>query len=213
MKDERFGAVDVNRFRGYAADIHTSAMHALSLINDLLDITKIIAGKPDLEFADVQIDGVIIDALNGMRAQAQKKQIILQSSIEDGLPALYADKRSLKQILLNLVSNAVKFTQAGGQVSVSARPSASNGVILSVSDTGIGMHADDIGTALEPFAQIKTAKNVNSGDMSQTEKGTGLGLPLTKALVKAHHASFDIVSTPGHGTTIEIHFPAERLAR
>ncbi|MCP4934123.1 MAG: HAMP domain-containing histidine kinase [bacterium] len=213
MKDERFGTVDVNRFRGYAADIHASAVHALSLINDLLDITKIMAGKPDLEFADVEIDGVIIDALNGMRVQAQKKQIILQFSIEDGLPALYADKRSLKQILLNLISNAVKFTQAGGQVSVSARPSASHGVILSVTDTGIGMQADEIGTALEPFAQIKTAQNSNFGDMSQTEKGSGLGLPLTKALVKAHHASFNIVSTPGRGTTIEIHFPAERLAR
>ncbi len=211
MKDERFGAVDANRFRGYAADIHASAIHALSLINDLLYITKIIAGKPDLDFAEVKIDGVIIDALNGMRTQARKKQITLQSSIEDGLPALFADKRSLKQILLNLVSNAVKFTEPGGQVSVSARPSASEGVILSVTDTGIGMHADDIGTALEPFAQIKSAQNSNQDDMSGTQKGTGLGLPLTKALVKAHHASFDIVSTPGHGTSIDIHFPADRL--
>ena len=85
MKDERFGAVDATRFRGYAADIHASAMHALSLINDLLDITKIMAGKPDLDFEPVEIDTAIIEALNGMRAQASKKQISLQSSIEDGL--------------------------------------------------------------------------------------------------------------------------------
>ena len=96
-------------------------------------------------------------------------------------------------------------------MSVSARPSSSHGVIICVADTGIGMREDEVETALEPFAQIKAAQPADKGDAANYEKGTGLGLPLTKALVKAHHASFDIVSTPGHGTSIEIHFPTDRL--
>lgn len=212
MKDERFGAVDADRFRDYAGDIHASAMHALSLINDLLDITKIMAGKSDLDFESIKINDVIHDAMSTMRTQATRRKISLHTSLQEGLPALYADPRSLKQILLNLVSNAIKFTSAGGEVIVSTHLEADGGVRLVIKDTGIGMHKDQISTALEPFSQLDRVPDEMSGSFPALEKGTGLGLPLTKALVKAHHANFSIDSAPGQGTSIEITFPPEQLA-
>lgn len=213
MKDERFGAFDGKKFRGYAADIHTSAMHALSLINDLLDITKIMAGKPDLDFETVKVDDVILDAMAAMRAQADRKKITLQTRLEEGLSSLYADRRSLKQILLNLISNAIKFTSPGGRVSVFSSAGERGGVLLTVIDTGIGMRKDQISTALEPYGQLDTARNRREKGLPEPEKGSGLGLPLAKALVKAHNATFVIDSTPGQGTKVEIYFPASQLIR
>jgi signal transduction histidine kinase len=213
MKDERFGAVDINKFRDYAGDIHVSAMHALSLINDLLDITKIIAGKPDLDLESVKVDEVITDAINTMSTQAERKRITLQAFLEKGVPSLYADRRSIKQIFLNLISNAIKFTAVGGRVSVSSSQERGGGVLLTVVDTGIGMRKDQIDIALEPFAQLKSVEHCEGTGLLNREKGTGLGLPLTKALVKAHQASFKLDSSPGQGTRIEIHFPPDRLIR
>ena len=118
MKDERFGAVDANKFREYAGDIHASAMHALSLINDLLDITKIIAGKSDLDFESVDINSLVKQIVSAMRMQAKDRKISLEIDLQAGLPALLADPRSLNQIFLNLLSNAIKFTPKGGGVQV-----------------------------------------------------------------------------------------------
>ena len=212
MKDARFGPVDGERFRDYAGDIHASAMHALSLINDLLDITKIIAGKPDLHFEPVNLNEVIEDAVSTMRTQAIRRKVQLKISGQEGLPALYADRRAVKQILLNLVSNAIKFTPEQGEVFVSSRLSNKGGVQLTIEDTGIGMHKDQISTALEPFAQLDSPGTQTSDNSQTFEKGTGLGLPLTKALVKAHNASFSIDSKLERGTRIEILFPPEQLA-
>ena len=223
MKDERFGVVDDEKFRGYAKDIHTSAMHALSLINDLLDITKIIAGKPELDFEAVDLNEIIADSLSCMRTQAKRRQITLKSLPGKKLPALYADRRSLKQILLNLLSNGIKFTPPGGQVRISSQRQTDGGILLKIVDTGIGMRRDQIGTAMEPFGQIdeqpdeRREKNGQRqtgkrNGLPDHEKGTGLGLPLTRALVNAHQASFEIDSVPGKGTSVEIRFPPEQMA-
>jgi len=213
MKDERFGAVDANKFRDYASDIHSSAMHALSLINDLLDITKIIAGKSDLEFEKVSINKLIRQIVSAMRIQASDRDIRLETSLQAGLPALLADPRSLNQIFLNLLSNAIKFTEKGGQVLVSSQFLEETGILLSVIDTGIGMTAEQLVKALEPFEQIEPVPPAKGHELPSTQKGTGLGLPLTKALVKSNQASFSIQSTSGVGTRIEIYFPPERLIR
>ena len=213
MKDERFGIFDEKKFRGYAADIHASAMHALSLINDLLDITKIMAGKPDLDFERVALEAVITQAVKSMRPQAERKKITLEVSIDKKLPDLRADRRAMKQILLNILSNAIKFTSPGGRVTIFARSTKRDGVILKITDTGIGMRKDQISTALQPFSQLDTARNRQYAEQDGPEKGTGLGLPVTKALVEAHQARFVIDSTPGQGTSIEIIFPPAQLNR
>ncbi|MCF6199109.1 MAG: ATP-binding protein [Hyphomicrobiaceae bacterium] len=211
MKDERFGAVDANKFREYASDIHSSAMHALSLINDLLDITKIIAGKSDLEFEKVSINKLVRQIVSSMRTQASDRHIRLETNFQAGLPALFADPRSLNQIFLNLLSNAIKFTEKGGQVIVSSQLLEEGGVLLSVIDTGIGMNAEQLVKALEPFEQIEPVPSAKGHELPSAQRGTGLGLPLTKALVKGNQAGFSIQSTSGEGTRIEIYFPPERL--
>ncbi len=207
MKDERFGAVEPDKFRGYAKDIHASARHALSLINDLLDITKIMAGKPELDPEDMDLSSVIRDALGSMRIQARQGRINLRASLVDDLPRLFADRRSIRQILLNLLSNAIKFTPPGGTVEVSTRLDERGGIVLSVSDDGIGMHRGQIGTALEPFSQLERATGGKNDKLPAVDEGTGLGLPLTRALAMAHQAEFDIDSAPGEGTRVEIRFP------
>ncbi len=212
MKDERFGAVDANKFREYAGDIHSSAMHALSVINDLLDITKIIAGKSDLEFEAVFINELVTQIVSAMRTQASDRDINLKTDLQDSLPALLADPRSLNQIFLNLLSNAIKFTGRGGEVRISSRQMEEGGVLLSVNDTGIGMSAEQLDKALEPFEQVKQTSPANGLDLPYAQKGTGLGLPLTRALVQGNQARFSIQSTPGVGTCIDIYFPRERLA-
>ena len=212
MKDERFGPVDAVKFRDYAEDIHESALHALSLINDLLDITKIVAGKPDLDFEAVDLELSAKKVVKLMRSQAEQRKITVRTSLAKNLPALIADKRALKQILLNLLSNALKFTSPGD-----ASPCQPKAVQKQVSSSkspiqASAMREDQISTALEPFAQLNPSRQFSRSNTPEPEKGTGLGLPLTKALVKAHFARFSIDSTPGQGTSIEILFPPERLA-
>jgi signal transduction histidine kinase len=139
-----------------------------------------------------------------MQPQANRERIIIRTSLSPRLPQVMADARSVRQIVLNLLSNSIKFTVAGGQVIVSTAVTDSGEVVLRVRDTGIGMSAKDIATALEPFRQVATAMRGRSG-------GTGLGLPLTKALAEANHATFHIKSAPNEGTLVEIAFPGARL--
>lgn len=206
MKDPSLGQNDIRVLREYAGDIHTSAMHALSLVNDLLDITKIMAGKPDLALAPVSANEVARAALKLMKPQLEQKRILLTAALEEHMPMLLADRRSLMQILLNLVSNAIKFSSPGGRIAVSSHYEPRSGIVLSVSDSGVGMCKEEIALALEPFRQLEKALHATSAD-----KGSGLGLPLTKALTEAHGAGFLIDSTPGFGTRVEIRFPPARL--
>jgi signal transduction histidine kinase len=182
--------------------MHASGEHVLSLVNDLLDLSKIEAGKMELEFDRVDANAVITECAAIMQAQANKARIVMRLSLSERLPPVRADARSLKQILLNLLSNAVKFNEPGGQVIVSSALTDSGHVVIRVKDTGIGMSDEDVQTALEPFKQVA---------ISHKRPGTGLGLPLTKALIEANQASFTIRSRKNEGTLIEIAFPPPQV--
>ncbi len=203
MTEERFGPIGNERYKDYLKDIHTSGMHVMSLADDLLDLSKIEAGKLDLAFAPVDANSVIRECLSLMQPQAARERIIVRVSLFDHLPLVIADERSLRQILLNLMSNAVKFNEPGGQVIVSTAVDAAGQAVIRVRDTGVGMNEAELGHALEPFGQIGR----------QGKGGAGLGLPLTKALVEANKAEFSIKSRREHGTLIEIAFPTIQAAQ
>jgi PAS domain S-box-containing protein len=204
MMDERFGPVGNERYRQYLRDIHASGGHLVSLLNDLLDLSKIEAGKLDLTFASVDLTALLQQCVAIMQPQANRERIIIRTSLLPTLPAVVVDERSIRQIVLNLLSNSIKFTGAGGQVIVSTALTDRGEAVLRVRDTGVGMSEKEIETALEPFRQLATSTRWGSG-------GTGLGLPLTKALVEANRASFTIKSAVNAGTLVEITFPATRV--
>ena len=202
MAQERFGPIGNARYKGYVEDIHQSGLYALSLLNDLLDISKIEAGKFELNFTAVEVPELVEDCVGSLQPLAKRARIVLRTSLQPELPTVVADPRRLKQILLNLLTNAIKFTREGGQVIVSG------GMIdgelrLRVRDTGVGMTKDEIAFAMQPFHQLDTAP--------RKQMGTGLGLPVTKALVDANRARLILTSEPGVGTAADVIFPAERL--
>jgi len=200
MIEERFGPIGNDRYRQYLKDIHNSGGHVMSLVNDLLDLSKIEAGKLELTFASVALNELTQQCVALMQPQANRERVIIRTSLAPRLPPLLADARSLRQIVLNLVSNSIKFTGAGGQVIVSTAIDAGD-VVLRVRDTGIGMSEKELAAALEPFRQVATT--------TRAAGGTGLGLPLTKALAEANRARFRINSTPNVGTLVEVTFPGE----
>jgi PAS domain S-box-containing protein len=204
MMEERLGPIGNDRYREYLKDIHASGEHLVSLINDLLDLSKIEAGKLDLVFASVDLNEIASQSMALMQPQANRERIIIRTALSPDLPPVVADARSIRQIVLNLLSNSIRFTPPGGQVIVSTTLTDDGEVHLRVRDTGIGMSESEIKTALEPFRQIATAGRAKQG-------GTGLGLPLTKALVEANRASFSIKSTVNAGTLVEIAFPSTRV--
>ncbi len=203
---ERLGPIGNERYREYLKDMHAAGLHVVSLLNDLLDLSKIETGQLDLSFANVSLNELTQQCVGIMQPQASRARIIIRTSLTPGLPQVVADERSLRQIVLNLLSNSIKFTGPGGQVIVSTAFADSGEAILRVRDTGVGMSEKDVEAALEPFRQAATSGSWGSG-------GTGLGLPLTKALAEANRAHFSIKSAPNAGTLIEVAFPPTRVAR
>jgi PAS domain S-box-containing protein len=204
MMEERFGPIGNDRYRDYLRDIHTSGGHLISLLNELLDLSKIEAGKLELNFAGVNLNDLTQQCIAIMQEQANRERVIVRSSLAQNLPQVVADARSVRQIVLNLLSNAIKFTGAGAQIIVSTAMTDTQEVVLRVRDTGEGMSDQELKAALEPFRQIATASRWGSS-------GTGLGLPITKALAEANHARFRISSALQDGTMVEIAFPATRV--
>ncbi|MGE3306493.1 MAG: ATP-binding protein [Rhizobiaceae bacterium] len=204
MMDEKFGAIGNERYRDYLRDINRSGNHVLDLVNDLLDISKIEAGQQEMTYEAVALNDTLSESVALMQPQANRERVIIRSSFASGLPDVVADLRTIRQIALNLLSNAIRYTQAGGQVIVSTAYEPTGDVVMRFRDTGIGMTPAEIEQALKPFKQINAIKRPR-GD------GTGLGLPLTKAMVEANRARFSINSTPGEGTLVEITFPATRV--
>lgn len=202
MAEERFGPIENERYKEYLRDIHQSGGYVISLVNDLLDLAKIEAGKLDLDFVSVNLNEIALSAVNLLQPEAQRGRVVLRSGLAPKLPPVVADERSLRQIVLNLLSNAVKFTDAGGQVIVSTALGDQGEAILRVRDTGIGMDDDEIALALEPFRRVQTTRKAG---------GTGLGLPLTKALVEANRAALTITSVKKEGTLVEVTFPPQRV--
>src|SRR5450631_2674962 len=202
MMDERFGPVGNERYRQYLRDIHTSGGHLISLLNDLLDLSKIEAGKLELTFVSVNLNDLVQQCVAIMQQQANSERVIIRTSLPPSLPQIVADARSVRQIALNLLSNSIKFTGAGGQVIVSTALTDEHEIVLRVRDTGPGMSEKELQTALEPFRQLATSSRAG---------GTGLGLPISKALAEANHARFRITSQVSDGTLVEVAFPATRV--
>ncbi|MDE3116287.1 MAG: PAS domain S-box protein, partial [Pseudomonadota bacterium] len=206
IENEMFGPIGVKRYLEYVHDIHVSGELLLELINDVLDLAKLEAGKLALQESDVSLHGVVQQCVALLRGRAEAAHIALATDIPSALPALRADARALKQVLLNLLSNAIKFTPEGGTVRVAAAVTARGNLRIAVSDTGIGMSAEDLKVALTPFGQVDS-------QIARKHEGTGLGLPITRSLVRLHGGELTIESAPGKGTTITAEFPAGRLVK
>jgi PAS domain S-box-containing protein len=204
MSEERYGPVANERYREYLRDIRTSGEHVVSLVNDLLDISKIEAGRLDLSFAAVSLNDVVRESIDLMQPQANRARVVLRSSLSREVPNIVADERTLRQIVLNLLSNSVKFTGPGGQVIASTSLTEKGEALLRVRDTGEGMSEEELKRAMEPFRQLATATIGGPA-------GTGLGLPLTKALVEANRAGLSIKSARGEGTVVTVTIPPTRV--
>lgn|GEM_PF-3133421 len=204
LKNEMFGALGSDRYRSYAGDIFSSGSHLLNIINDILDLSKVAAGKFELVERPFDIGHAIEGCVNLVRERASRNRQKLTADIQPRLPQLYADELRVKQILINLLNNAVKFTPPGGQVWAAARTNDIGGIDIIVGDTGIGIAKEDIPRALSAFGQVESVLN-------RTHEGTGLGLPLVKALSDLHNAHFNIDSSPGVGTIVTVSFGSERI--
>jgi two-component system, cell cycle sensor histidine kinase PleC len=203
IREQLFGPIGVPRYAEYARDIHNSGEHLLQIINDLLDLSKLEAGKVELHEEALSLPRTVEDCLRLVRGRASGAGVALAVAVPETLPALRADARLLKQILINLLSNAVKFTPARGRVSVTARL-AEGAIEIVVADTGIGMSASEIKVALSPFGQV-------DGSLGRKHEGTGLGLPLARSLTELHGGSLRVDSSPGQGTTVTVRMPATRV--
>ncbi|MBV9111585.1 MAG: PAS domain-containing protein [Hyphomicrobiales bacterium] len=202
IAEERFGPLENERYKEYVKDIRASGTHIISLVNDLLDLSKIESGRMELSFTPVNLNAEVSAAVALVQLDAARSRVLLRQSLAQGLPSIIADARSIKQIVLNLLSNAVKFTEPGGQVIVSTALTEKGEVIFRARDTGIGMSERELAEALEPFKQFATTLRPG---------GSGLGLSLTKALVKANQANLSIASQASEGTLVEVVFPRPRV--
>ncbi|MDP7602430.1 MAG: PAS domain-containing sensor histidine kinase [Alphaproteobacteria bacterium] len=204
MQRNLFGPIGDQRYQEYTVGIRESGEHLLSLINDILDLSKIEAGQALLEEQELQPAALVADCLRLVEVRAAEADLHLQVEGLDDLPALRADRRMVKQILLNLLSNAIKFSHRGGTVTVAGAIDGTRGLSLSVSDRGIGIAAPDIPKAMANFGQVESA-------LDRKYEGTGLGLPLVKSLVELHGGGLDIESELGVGTSVSVWFPPHRL--
>ena len=204
IKEQAMGPVGVARYAEYAGDIFSAGEHLLALINNVLDISKIQAGKLDLKEEPVDLHETVQGSITAVTAQALKNKVSLQVELPQALPPVRADAVAMRQILINLLSNAVKFTPEGGQVTISVERPKDGGLALVINDTGIGMNDEEIAIALEPFRQVENA-------MTKKFEGTGLGLPIARRLVELHGGRLEIASAKNLGTAIRVYLPANRV--
>jgi signal transduction histidine kinase len=206
LLQQMFGPLGHGRYLDYARDINECGAHLLQLVNEILDLSKIEASKLDLHLEPIDAVRVMTGCARLMGARAREAGLAMRLEMPDDetLPPLRADETKFKQIVLNLLSNAIKFTPEGGTVTLSVARDGDARVLLTVADTGIGMSEDEVREALKPFRQV---------DNSHTRKhqGTGLGLPLAKALTELHGGAFSIASAPARGTIVTLSMPAEPL--
>ncbi len=204
MSEEVFGKIGVERYREYINDIQTSGLHLLSLINDVLDLSKVEVGELILEETAVDLNEIIPTAIRMVRGRLEATGISINFNPTPGLAKIRADERLLRQIMLNLLSNAVKYNKKDGAVDVAAHINGSGAINVSISDTGIGIAEQDIPRVLEPFVQVRSSAHI-------TVEGTGLGLSLSKQLVALHGGELKLVSSLGEGTTVTVVLPADRV--
>ena len=204
LSEEMFGEVN-DKQEEYLKDIHTSGQHLLSLINDILDLSKVEAGRMELNLANFHLPSAIDNALTLIRERAQRNNVTLKSTFDPALLEISADERKLKQILLNLLSNAVKFTPEGGSITVTA--GMREGMVeIAVTDTGVGIAETDLAAVFEEFKQVGT-------DYTRKAEGTGLGLPLAKRFVELHGGTMRLESEIGKGSTFIFTLPLSQEGR
>ena len=203
MRDQHLGPLS-ERYRSYAEDIHSSAAHLLQLINDILDLSKLEAGRRELDLAYLSVDEEMTQVTRLLAGEARKRDVTLVSAESSLLPPVLADRLAVRQVLLNLVSNALKFSTAGCKVEVRAVRNKGE-LEISVIDQGVGIHPDDLGRVLKPFEQVRS-------NMTAAVQGTGLGLPLSKSLVELHGGRLRIESLLGQGTTVSFTLPLQAEA-
>ena len=206
MKDGLFGPVGSEKNREYLYDIYDSGHHLLGIINDILDVSAIEAGAIILYEENINLAHVVDDSIRLVKLYADSGQVIVTSFIDPETPLVHADKRRIKQVFLNLLNNAVKFTPEGGKVTVTGQLNNSGGLVVTITDTGIGMDEDGLSKALSTFGQVDSGYD-------RKHEGTGLGLPLTKGLIELHGGAMKIKSKKGHGTSITVTFPKERVVQ
>jgi len=204
IKDQMFGPIGTQRYADYALDIGESGKHLLGVINGILDLSKIEAGHMDLNEEPVDLLAVMQDATNLVQARALAKGILLKISLPQNLPWLNADARLVRQMLINLLANAVEHTLKGGWVAANAERSEKGGIAVAVADSGIGIAAEDLPNVVKPF-------HAKRDPFSEKFRGTGLGLPLVKSLIELHGGDFQIESTLDVGTTVVLSFPPNRV--
>jgi PAS domain S-box-containing protein len=205
MQREMLGPLGNEQYASYIGDIHQSGTHLHDVINDILDLSKIEAGQMELQESSVDVLGAIERCIRVVAARAADSGLTLTTQLPESLPYVVADERKLKQIFINLMSNAVKFTGRGGTITVAARSDPQEGVSIEIADTGIGIADDDIPKVFRAFEQVDSS-------LSRTHEGTGLGLPLTKSLVELHGGTLTLQSQIDAGTTITVSLPADRIS-
>ncbi len=204
MKDEMLGAHNVSAYKGYSNDIHTSGQHLLNLINEILDITRIEAGKYDLNEEAILLSQVLEDCCHLVKMRADAKSLTIVQNYQTGLERLWADERAIRQIALNLLSNAVKFTPNGGTITVTAGRTSNKGQYLSIKDNGPGIPEEELPRVMSSFGQGSLAHE-------NAEGGTGLGIPIVKGLIKLHGGLFDLKTKMREGTEVVAMFPKSRV--
>jgi signal transduction histidine kinase len=206
MKNEVLGPIGVPSYGGYVRDIHESAQHLLGIINDILDLSRVEAGKLKLFESTMNIVAVVQGVVRLISERATDAAVKIAVEAPPDMPALWADERLVKQMLINLLANAVKFTPRGGQVTVRLQQDAAGAIAVLITDTGIGISETDMAKVMEPFGQA-------DGSLRRRYDGTGLGLPLVRSFVELHGATFDLDSRVGAGTTAIVRFPVERTLK
>ncbi|HWC62886.1 MAG TPA: HAMP domain-containing sensor histidine kinase [Rhizomicrobium sp.] len=207
MKDQHLGPLQNPRYLTYAADIHASGRHLLGIINDILDLAKIEAGKMSLDgAAEFDLVPALSASLAMLKGLGDKHGVAVRGEWDDEAVRLFAVERMVRQIVINLVGNGIKFTPQGGSVVLSGAPEPDGGFCLKVRDDGIGMNAGEMVNALTPFGQNRVRAAVR-------QEGTGLGLPLAKAMMELHGGSLTLESRPNQGTCVSLRFPAQRVVK
>ncbi len=205
MMKETFGELGHEKYKEYIVDVHSSAKHLLEIINEVLDMSKIEAGRIEIDEGEMDLKGLIESVVRMMDSRAFGSDVKLVTDITENLPNLQGDQRLIRQVLINLVTNAVKFSKSGGTVNIMSYMLDDGRLQIKITDEGVGIPKDKINQAMEPFGQV------SDGAENSMYQGTGLGLPLAKAMVDLHDGELSLESELEQGTTVFVNFPAYRI--
>jgi two-component system cell cycle sensor histidine kinase PleC len=204
MKEELFGTHNVSAYKEYSNDIHSSGEHLLMLINEILDLSRVEAGRYELREESIALVNIVEDCRHLLTLRAKKRNITITEAFEPQLPRIWADERAVRQVVLNLLSNAIKFTPQGGTITIKVGWTGAGGQYFSVRDTGPGIPEDEIPVVMSSFGRGTLAQK-------NADEGSGLGLPIVKGLVELHGGTFTLKSKIREGTEVIVVFPPERI--